>query len=168
MSSSEHEQERAAAEARLAALEPLAMEYNCALDEAFRLVVLRSAEGALSGPNCKDELKSALSSACEAACMLVGLDHTRFKLCGGRDKVEPLLEAMMWGVCAPHDLQTSPEVLTRCAALVPDWSKPPPALLGFDEGLKLWKALAAFVAFESQRAAVMQCKEVQSYLGRRE
>ena len=64
---------------------------------------------------------------------------------------------------ALDDLQSSPDVLTRCAVLVPNSSAPPSALLLFDEGLKLWKALAAFVALAATYSVAMQSKEVQDY-----
>ena len=124
---------RAAAQARFDALEPFARESQRALDEAYYLVVLREAEATLSSPNSTDQLKSAVSSACEAACLLVGLDHSTFKLCGGRDKTEPLLDAIRKQL--DSDLQPSPEALARCAALLPNGSNPP-ALEG--SLLKLW------------------------------
>ena len=146
-----HQELRAAAQARFDALEPFLRESQRALDEAFHLVVLREAEATLSSPNLTDELKSAVSSACEAACLLVGLDHSRFTLRGGRDKTEPLLDAIRKQL--DSDLQPSPEALARCAALLPNGSNPP-ALEG--SLLKLWKALALFVAFAGQRAVTMQ------------
>ena len=172
MSSDQDERElQAAAQARFAALEPIAMEFHRAHDAASYLVVLRQVEGALQIEHCKGELKSDLSNACEAACMLVKMDHSRFILCGGRDKAEPLLNAMQSTVRANLVVQTSPEVLARCAALVPNLSVTPPALQRFDEGFKLWKALAAFVALAAQGAVVTQSTEVQAlqaYLARRE
>eukprot|EP00966_Prymnesium_polylepis_P083875 1942149-Prymnesium_polylepis.1 len=160
---SKPEQElREAVEARLVALEPLVVECHRALDGAFSLVVLRTVEGALRGPNCKDELKSALSSVCEAACALISLDHSRFILCGGREKAEPLMEALQ--KTALDEMQISPEVLTRCAVLVPNSSTPPPALLHFDEGFKLWKGLAAFVALAAPYSLAMQSKEVHNFV----
>ena len=146
---------RAAAQARFDALEPFARESQRALDEAYYLVVLREAEATLSSPNSTDELKKgAVSSACEAACLLVGLDHSRFQLCGGRDKTEPLLDAIRKQLGS--DLQPSPEALARCAALLPNGSNPPAALEGRTSLLKLWKALALFVAFAGQCAVTMQ------------
>lgn len=148
-----HQELRAAAQARFDALEPFARESQRALDEAYYLVVLREAEATLSSPNLTDKLKSAVSSACEAACLLVGLDHSNFILCGGRDKTEPLLDAIRKQL--DSDLQPSPEALARCAALLPNGSNPP-ALEGRTSLLKLWKALALFVAFAGQCAVTMQ------------
>ena len=104
-----HQELRAAAQARFDALEPFARESQRALDEAYYLVVLHEAEATLSSPNLTDKLKSAVSSACEAACLLVGLDHSNFILCGGRDKTEPLLDAIRKQL--DSDLQPSPEAL---------------------------------------------------------
>ena len=156
----------AAAEVRFADLESIATEFHHAHDAACYQVVLRQVEGALVSEHCKGEIKSALSSACEAACTLVGLDHSRFILCGGRDKVEPLLAAIQSTVRADTVVRASPEVVARCATLVPNRSEPPPALQSFDEAFKLWKALAAFVELAAQGAVAMQSTEVQAYLAR--
>ena len=75
-----------------------------------------------------------------------------------------MLTAMQSTVRADIVVHTRPEVLARCATLVPKRSEPPPALQRFDEAFKLWKALAAFVELAVQGAVAMESKEVQAYL----
>jgi hypothetical protein len=150
---------QASADARLEPALALRTSAEEALDSAFTMVVVRTVEANLKyGGN-----EAALGAAAKLACLPLGVDCARFRLCGGNERTEMLL-GLLRDEGPLRDLGEREREELR--ARVHELKQPPKDIRG--EVLTLWLALAAHARFSVALLEAWESEEVRAFEAERQ